>query len=42
MTLREEIKERIIVKGFIVHTMSYSGFGAEQMIRSKDVYLIGN
>ena len=42
MTLREEIKERIIVKGFIVHKTSYSGFGAKEMIRSKDIYVIGN
>jgi hypothetical protein len=42
MTLREEIKERIIVKGFIDYMMSYSGFVAKQMIRSKDIYLIRN
>jgi len=35
-TLCEEIKERIVVKGFIAHTMLYFGFGAKQMIRSKD------
>ena len=42
ITLREEIKERIIVKGFIVHTMLYSVFGTNQIIKTKDIYLIRN